>query len=64
MLYMTNSLVLLASKKLIFIHNIISNGLNQVIRNQGAKKISIIIWMQFLNDIIKSEHGFKAAQKF
>ena len=28
------------------------------------QKIAILIWMQFLNDIIKSRHGFKAAQKF
>ena len=28
------------------------------------QKIAILIQMQFLNDIIKSEHGFKAAQKF
>ena len=28
----------------------------------GAKKIVILIRMQFLNDLIKSEHGFKAAQ--
>ena len=27
-------------------------------------KIVILIRMQFLNDIIKSEHRFKAAQKF
>ena len=29
-----------------------------------CQKIAILIWMQFWNDIIKSGHGFKAAQKF
>ena len=29
-----------------------------------CQKLAIFIWMQFLNDIIKLEHGFKAAQKF
>ena len=33
-------------------------------RCHGAKKIAILIRMQFLNDIIKSRHGFKTAQKF
>ena len=28
------------------------------------QKIAILIRMQFLNDIIKSDYGFKAAQKF
>ena len=28
------------------------------------QKIAILIRMQFLNDIIKSRHGFKTAQKF
>ena len=28
------------------------------------QKIAILIRMQFLNDIIKSKHGFKTAQKF
>ena len=28
------------------------------------QKIAILIRMQFLNDIIKSKHGLKAAQKF
>ena len=28
------------------------------------KKLAIVIRMQFLNDIIKSRHGFKTAQKF
>ena len=28
------------------------------------QNITIIIRMQFLNDIIKSRHGFKTAQKF
>ena len=30
---------------------------------QSAKKTAILIRMQFLNDIIKSRHGFKTAQK-
>ena len=30
----------------------------------GRQKIAILIRMQFLNDIIKSRHGFKTAQKF
>ena len=29
-----------------------------------APKLVILIRMQFLNDIIKSRHGFKTAQKF
>ena len=29
-----------------------------------APKIAILILMQFLNHIIKSEHGFKTTQKF
>ena len=28
------------------------------------QKIAIVIRMKFLNDIIKSRHGFKTAQKF
>ena len=28
------------------------------------QKIAILIQMQFFNDIIKSRHGFKTAQKF
>ena len=28
------------------------------------QKMAILIRMQFLNDIIKSRHGFKTAQKF
>ena len=28
------------------------------------QKIAILIWMQFLNDIIKLEYGFKTAQNF
>ena len=30
----------------------------------GRQKITILIRMQFLNHIIKSEHGFKTTQKF
>ena len=30
----------------------------------GRQKITILIRMQFLNDIIKSRHGFKTVQKF
>ena len=30
----------------------------------GCQKIAILIRMHFLNDIIKSRHGFKTAQKF
>ena len=29
----------------------------------GRQKIAILIRMQFLNDIIKSRHGFKTTQK-
>ena len=29
-----------------------------------CQKIAIIIQIQFINNIIKSEHDFKAAQKF
>ena len=29
-----------------------------------CQKIAILIQMQFLNDLIKLDHGFKAAQKF
>ena len=32
--------------------------------NSWHQKIVILIQMQFLNDIIKSEHGFKVAQNF
>ena len=28
------------------------------------QKIAILIWMQFLNDINKSRHGFKTVQKY
>ena len=28
------------------------------------QKIAILVWMKFWNDIIKLEHGFKAAQQF
>ena len=28
------------------------------------QEIAILIWIQFLNDIIKSSHGFKTTQKF
>ena len=28
------------------------------------QKMAILIRMQFLNDILKSKHGFKIAQKF
>ena len=33
-------------------------------QDHGAKKIAILIWMQFLNAKIKSKHCFKAIQKF
>ena len=33
-------------------------------QHHGHQKIAILIRIQFLNDIIKSRHGFKAAQKF
>ena len=33
-------------------------------RTKTQKKITILIQMQFGNDIIKSGHGFKTAQKF
>ena len=32
--------------------------------NLWHQKIAILIRMHFLNDIIKSRHGFKTAQKF
>ena len=32
--------------------------------NAWRQKIAILIRMQFLNHIIKSEHGFKTTQKF
>ena len=35
----------------------------QDIDKQGAKKFAILIRMQFLNDIIKSRHGFKTTHK-
>ena len=34
------------------------------IKNSWRQKIAILIRMQILNDIIKSRHGFKTAQKF
>ena len=36
----------------------------KVIHESGHQKIAILIRTQFLNDIIKSRHGFKTAQKF
>ena len=39
-------------------------GLILLILVPGHQKIAILIRMQFLNDIIKSRHGFKTAQKF
>ena len=37
---------------------------NKVYHQSWRQKIAILIRMQFLNDIIKSRHGFKTAQKF
>ena len=39
-------------------------NLKWIIFRAGRQKITIFIRMQFLNDIIKSRHGFKTAQKF
>ena len=40
------------------------NFISKLVCKTGRQKIAILIRMQFLNDIIKSSHGFKAAQKF
>ena len=40
------------------------NSINKINLCAWRQKIAILIRMQFLNDIIKSRHGFKTAQKF
>ena len=44
-----------------FVHDIFFE--KKQIYRAWRKKIAILIQMQFLNDIIKSEHGFKVAKK-
>ena len=40
----------------------LTDFLVKVYPQTGRQKIAILIRMQFLNDIIKSRHGFKTAQ--
>ena len=64
-----NICTLYSEQLVLFLHFVNDAALLRVMisiihRITWRKKIANLILMQFLNDIIKSGHGFKYAQKF